>query len=274
MKTIILIFFLLLFLCIVCISCNSGAKTLNIPVSNTVVLIFQDCPPEINTFRWGTPGSGPYGGEGLSIDISYSDSTMSFASTRIQLKKAPYSDTITITDDTHNKFIAVTHSFNLREKADYLFQKGDTVLFTYKDNIPYATVLNRETTFHNSNYNIFIRENVTNNRMSAISFYLFYLSYEQTKSEGLSELLIQTRHKQMIQLSNEEQILTKEQALDMAIEEIMQEYKLQDSLHNAGLLSDYEYDYRRFDMVNTIKNNFSKDSAFIQHPYKIGRAHV
>ena len=267
MKTIISNLFSLLFLSIVCISCHSGTEALKVPVSNTVVLIFQDCPPEINIFSWGSPlEGGPRGRMEYPTDIFYSDSAMSFASTRIQLKKAPYSDTITITDDTHNNFIAVTHRFNLSENAHYLFHKGDTVLFTYKENIPYATILNRETTFHNSNYNIFIRENVTNNRMSAMLFYLYYVSYEKAKSEGVNEFVLQTQYKQMIHLSYEEQILNRKQALDMAIEEIILEHKLQDSLHNAGLLSDYEYDYRRFNIVSTMKN-FSQDSAFIQHPY-------
>ena len=87
MKTIISNVFLLFSLCIVCISCHSGTETLKMPVSNTVVLIFQDCPPDINTFRWGSPGSGPYGRIGPSIDILYADSAMSSASTRFLLKK-------------------------------------------------------------------------------------------------------------------------------------------------------------------------------------------
>jgi thiol-disulfide isomerase/thioredoxin len=69
----------------------------------------------------------------------------------------------------------------------------------------------------------------------------------------------------MMQLSEKEQILAKKQALDIAIEEIILEHKLQDSLHNAGLLSKNEYDYRRFNLVGLVKNNFLQDSAFIQH---------
>ena len=141
MKAITLFFLPLLILGAFCSSCHSGAEASKEPVSNTVVLIIQDCPPEINIFRWGSPlEGGPYGRRIGNSDISYTDSALSFASTRILLKKAPYSDTITITDDTHNKVIAVTHSFNLQENAYYLFHKGDTVLFTYRDNIPYATI--------------------------------------------------------------------------------------------------------------------------------------
>jgi len=258
--------FLFISFCIVCSSCHSSAEKIEEPESNKVVLIFQDCPPDVNTFRWGSRSEGgPYGSIRSSYDILYADSALSYASTRFLLKKAPYSDTITITDDTHNKFIGLTHSFNFNERAYYLFHKGDTVLFTYKENIPYTTIVNRKTTFHNSNYDIFMRENVTNNRISAMSFYTFYLSIEKAKNEGISESRIYFQHRQMINLSEKEQILTKKQAFDIAINEIIREHKLQDSLHNAGLLSDYEYDYRRFNLVSIVKNNFSQDSAFIQH---------
>jgi len=267
MKAIISNSFLLISLCIVCNSCRSGAETsISEPLSNKIVLIFQDCPPDINIFRWGSRGAGPYGGIFSNSDMIYADSAMALASTRIMLKKASYSDTITIIDDTQNKFIAVTHSYNLNENAYYLFHKGDTVLFTYKENIPYATILNRETSFHNSNYDIFIRENVTNNRVSAMSFYNFHVSVEKAKNEGMSENIIQLQHRQMIFLSEKEQILTKEQAFDIAIDEVMREHKLQDSLHNVGLLFDDEFNYRRFNLVSTVKNNFSQDSAFIKHP--------
>jgi thiol-disulfide isomerase/thioredoxin len=68
-------------------------------------------------------------------------------------------------------------------------------------------------------------------------------------------------------LREKEQILTREQALDIAIEEVIHEYQLQDSLRNAGLLSNYEYNFRRFNLVSLVENKYSHDSAFIQHPY-------
>jgi thiol-disulfide isomerase/thioredoxin len=234
-------------------------------IPNEIVLIFQNCPPDINTFRW-TDENGSYGAMGSYVDISYVDSAMAFASTRILLKKTPDSDTVTIALDTTINALAVTHGFNSNENAIYLFRRGDTVLFTYKENIPYATVLNRETSFPESNYTVFIREHVTNNRMTALSFYSHYLFNDILRYEGPNKNRLTIEDKQMKYLCEKEQISNRKQALDLAIEEVIHEYKLQDSLHNAGLLSDYDYDYRRLLISEVINYSFVRDISAIQNP--------
>jgi thiol-disulfide isomerase/thioredoxin len=234
-------------------------------VPNKIVLIFQNCPLDINTFRW-TDENGSYGAMSSYVDISYVDSAMAFASTRILLKKTPDSDTVTIALDTTINALGVTHDFNSNEKAIYLFRRGDTVLFTYNENIPYATVLNRETSFPESNYSVFIREHVTNSRMAALSFYNHYLFNDILRSEGPNKNRFFIEDKQMKYLCEKEQISNRKQALDLAVEEVIHEYNLQDSLHNAGLLSDYDYDYRRFSITEVINYSFVRDTSIIQNP--------
>ena len=242
-------------------------------VSNKIVLIFQNCPPDINTFRWRE--NLPYGFMSLANDISYVDSALSYTYTRILLKKAPDSDTITILDDTNNKVVVFTHLFNMDEYAIYLFRKGDTVLFTYNGNIPSATILNRETSFPENNYNIFIREKVTNNRLSATSFYGYYLLRDTSVRGEQSNYLRLSVNRPMDYLCEKYQILTRKQALDMAVEEVIHEYKLQDTLHASGLLSDFDYDYRRLMTASYLMNYFVRDTSLIQNPeYKILLAEI
>ena len=255
---------------------TSGNPSSEVPeateVSNEIVLIFQNCPPDINTFRWRENQS--YGSVGSAYDISYVDSALSYTYTRPIVKKAPESDTITISDDTNNK-VMVSHRFNNDEYATYLFCKGDSVLFTYDGNIPNATILNRETSFPENNYNIFIREKVTNNRLSATSFYGYYLLRDTLVHREQSNYQRLSVNIPMDYLCEKYQILTRKQALDMAVEEVVHEYKLQDTLHASGLLSDFDFGYRRFITESYLMNYFVRDISLIQNPeYKILLAEI
>ena len=234
-------------------------------LANEIILIFQDLPPGINANPWKTE-SGSVVISGRTSDIQFFDSALSFASTKISLKRLPlpYSDTVTI--DTNNNLAEVDHYFNKDEYATYLFHKGDTVLFTYNGKIPCATVLNRETSFQAINYSILVRENVRNNRMSAIPLHQYHFFKETSKNEKQDENMYFFEDRYWKYLCEKEQILSRKQALDIAIEEVKHELSLQDSLHNAGLLSDYEYDYRRFSLVRLINNSLMRDPFLIQHP--------
>ena len=248
------IFFLL---GILCFSCNSGVKTVegDKVVANEIVLIFRDCPPDINIFRWQSE-SGSFGFLGPRSDILFADSTLSVASTNIFLRKTPNSDTLTITNNTQYSMMVVHHRFNFEEFATYLFHNGDTVLFTYKGHIPYATVLNRETSFYESNYNVVIREKVRNSRMPALLLYSF-LSHKALIDEGQRDRHI-FRDMYMRYILEREQVLTKEHAIELAIEEVIREYQLQDSLHHVGLLSDYQHAFRRFLLIRQINHIYEQ----------------
>jgi len=198
-------------LCFVCVSCHfksDSIKTKEVP--NEVVLIFQNCPPEINIYRW------PGGGYGVVIyDILYMDNTLISSGTK--LRKAPDSDTIIIR--TNDDVLELRHNFGLAQSAFYLFHKGDSVLFTYEENTPVITILNRETTYHDSNYPFFIKKEIWKNKLPAIVYYnpVWNLAFRLLAPGEIDESKL----------------------VDNVVEEWIHEYKIIDSLRNQNILSGY-----------------------------------
>ena len=223
---------ILVFLCIVCSCSHSKKETFN--VSNDIVLIFRNCPPEINIIRFT-----PNGSIRMDYDIGYVDSTTT--RTSIVLQKMPYSDTLKI--HTNSKVVEFTHFFNAIESATYLFYAGDSILFTYNDNVPVATILNRETTFSENNYDIFIREKVRKNRVSAFAYYR-------------SPILIRDK----LYPRKEE---TREQEQDHVVEEWLLEHKIIDSLQKLNIITD---DYRRNKLISSINVACIQHPVFLQYP--------
>jgi len=207
-------------------------------VSNEIVLIFQKCPPDINKIH--LPAGNTIGS---ASDIQYMDSAMT--NTRITLQKAPCSDTIVI--HTNDNVVEVTHAFNAVDGAKYLFNKGDSVLFTYKENVPFATILNRETSFLESNFDIFMRKEVRKNELSA-KYYYYYPFFRKTAKDQKEEIRLRKLER------------------DNVTEEWIHEYKVLDSLHNAGLLPEYVYNYRKNSLVSEINSTCTRDTVFMQYP--------
>lgn len=224
-------------LCFVCVSCHfksDSIKTKGVP--NEVVLIFQNCPPGISIYRF--PGGGTIGS---GYDIHYIDNTQ--VSSEIELRKAPDSDTIIIR--TNDDVLELRHNFGFTESAFYyLFHNGDSVLFTYEENIPYVTILNRETTYHDGNYPFFFKKEVLKNKLPAMAYYKWSLLFKISTPNEIDESKL----------------------IDNVIEEWIREYKIIDSLRNQNLLSGYASDYRRNILVNQINSTCAKDAAFLQYP--------
>jgi len=209
-------------------------------IPNKVVLIFQNIPKDINIKK----SPDRKGGVANKYDISYMDSTET--KTRIALQKTPHLDTIIIY--TNNEVLELTHNFNAIESSTYLFNKGDSVLFTYKDNIPYANVLNRKITFPESNYDIYMREKVRNNKLPAIEYY-----------NNSNAAIFMTKF-------NTEKSIEKKRNVDDVIEEWIREYKIMDSLYNLNLLSTQVLNYRRNILIEKINSTCEQDSIFLQNP--------
>ena len=240
-------------LCFVCVSCHfkpAGIKAKE--VSDEVVLIFQNCPPDISKYRFPSGAT-----VGFAYDIHYTDNTA--VSSEIKLRKAPDSDTIIIR--TKDDVLEVRHNLGFSESAFYyLFHKGDSVLFTYEENIPFITILNRETSYHADNYPFFIRKEILKNKLPAIAYYnpiwnrLFRIAAPGEFDES--------------------------KLIDNVVEEWIHEYKIIDSLRNQNLLSgsvsDYRRNilvnqiystcYRRGILVNKIYSTCVKDTALLQYP--------
>nr|WKN34708.1 TlpA disulfide reductase family protein [Tunicatimonas sp. TK19036] len=69
---------------------------------------------------------------------------------RIQSKKTDQQDTFYL--ETKREKVSVSHTYFQMDQLNYLFENGDTVIFTYSDGMPFATVNNRKTSDIDLNY--------------------------------------------------------------------------------------------------------------------------
>lgn len=124
---------------------NSNKEEL---LANQITLIFQSTPPQWKIYREDSAYIP------TRCEIQYIDDNF------IPILLVPNTehefDTLII--KTNRKFIEFRHTFKALEKLSYMFQNGDSVLFTYKDKTPIASVLNRETKTHDVNFDLFIKE--------------------------------------------------------------------------------------------------------------------
>lgn len=202
-------------------------------ISNEVVLIFQHCPPHINVTNLQQGGRLMSGS-----DVKYMDDMM--IRTEVALRKKPDVDTIKVY--TSSGVLELAHMFNVRESATYLFLGGDTVLFTYRENIPHVSIMNRDIPFIESNFDIFVREKVRNNKLSAITYY--FTPPLLRKLWGFENEKIQTR----------------EQERDAIVEEWRLESGIIDSLQNRLFA-----DYRSNILTSRIHSIIMQDSTFLQY---------
>ncbi len=71
---------------------------------------------------------------------------------RFTPRYAPDKDTLII--KSQREWIELNHAYKGAETWSYLFQKGDTVLFTYPHKTPHATIVNRSANTYETNYNL------------------------------------------------------------------------------------------------------------------------
>lgn len=106
---------------------------------------------------------------------------------RVLKPKVESRDTIQIEFDRET--IEMQHSVRAIDNYEYIFQRGDTVLFTYEDKIPSARVINRNVSEYELNYDLKFRQQVCPNDYPAmvklITPYMF-ITYnaEHIGSEG------------------------------------------------------------------------------------------
>jgi thiol-disulfide isomerase/thioredoxin len=134
---------------------NNTKNVVELP--NNVVLIIQKCPPDINIRTIGNYTVSN------SCDLSYRNDNLT--DHNVILPKNRKSDTIII--ETYRDDVEVMHLFGF-EGCSYLFNRGDTILFTYNGRIPHADIISRKTANYDVNYDVFMREKAQNNDCSAI----------------------------------------------------------------------------------------------------------
>ena len=128
---------------------------------NQVVLIFKDFPEDYSISLNDTKGQA-YTPARPELRF-YDDHLIP----RILKPETGTNDTIRI--GCNQKYIEFRHSVKGIDNFDYLFRKGDTIVFSYTDRIPIAEVTNRIASDFEINYDLRQREIVCNSDYPALT---------------------------------------------------------------------------------------------------------
>jgi len=145
--TLLLVFFFL-------IACtNSNNSNPESVKNNQIILIFKSTPSNWRIYR----EAGGYNPASCKIEFINDNfiSTHFFPNPNLEF------DTLIV--NTKRKYVEFRHSYKGLDKLSYIFQIGDTILFTYQDKTPIAKILNRETKPYDTNLDLFIREKINKN---------------------------------------------------------------------------------------------------------------
>lgn len=118
------------------------------PKSYNITLIFKGVPTKWRVHR----KAGGYVPE--RCEIAYIDDNY----IPIDFIPDPELEYDTLHVRTERKLVEFRHSYKGIDELSYLFQPGDTVLFTYRDKTPLASLLNRKAKTHDINFALFKRE--------------------------------------------------------------------------------------------------------------------
>jgi thiol-disulfide isomerase/thioredoxin len=118
------------------------------PKNNNITLIFKGVPTKWRVHR----KAGGYVPELCEIAYINDDYIP------IDFIPDPELEYDTLRVRTERKFVEFRHSYKGVDELSYLFQPGDTVLFTYRDKTPIASILNRKAKTHDVNFALFKRE--------------------------------------------------------------------------------------------------------------------
>lgn len=111
-----------------------------------IVLIIDKCPDQNRYYHESTRVQSRSESD---FDITYIDDDLILHG-YITNRENPTKDTIRF--PVKSQFAEIEHTYKLFKKLSYLFEKGDTILFSYENDFPVATVINRSNSFVHSNY--------------------------------------------------------------------------------------------------------------------------
>ncbi len=156
------IHYVLAILCCNLISCQTNVKLqADIKKTNQITLIFKSTPPPWKVHHEGyNEGAYTMGYEA----ISYVDDNF------IHQRFVP--DTLkndTLKVKTNRKWVEFIHTYNVYDKLSYIFQNGDSVLFSYRGKDPIASVLNRKTKVNDVNFDLNKKETLYPNNYSSFT---------------------------------------------------------------------------------------------------------
>ena len=147
--------FLYLFtLCLLIAGCKKDEKTQKneVTLHNQITLIFENPPSKWKVYRNKDSKEGPY--TPAQCEIKYLDDNF----IPLQFFPDPEQTSDTLIVSTQRKIVEFNHSYKGLESLSYIFHPGDTVIFTYNENIPVAEVRNRKTKAFDVNYDLYKRK--------------------------------------------------------------------------------------------------------------------
>lgn len=159
------------------IACTSKNKPEKAELAhNQITLIFKSPPAKWKVYR----EAGGY--TPAHCEINFIDDNF------IPIQFFPDSehefDTLII--KTKRKVVEFIHSHKGIDELSYIFHNGDTVLFTYKDKTPIASVLNRRTKTHDVDFDLLKKETFYPEDYSSYAKYIsrvVYISYATKRTD-------------------------------------------------------------------------------------------
>lgn len=233
-------------------------------VLDQVVLIIDKCP---NYSQYQNPITGVYSSRADDFEITAINSDL--RNLTYKTNKIPTRDTVVF--DTKGEILELDHIYKFHRYLSFLVQKGDTVLFTYDEDFPKATILNREVSNVELNY-----EAIRND----------YLVAEEEGFDGNSKFNISPASSVKGYMTNRDPSKARkiraeiyEKALAEAKIELEKEKWLLDSLVNEKLIdeetrsyyfnkSNYLYKFNEFVFNQYVNENF-ESSEFTLNDWPI-----
>ena len=160
------ILLLLLALLMACSSPPEGETSLPVKKvkANRIVLIFEE-PVENGFFKNPETGKRGFGRTAQGDEIQIIDDH--YIEKRLSFKIGADSDTVVI--DTQREIMEVRLMYKGIDDLTYLFQNGDSVLFTYEGIKPIARILNREEETAITNYSLMVRDSLVEQDFTAMT---------------------------------------------------------------------------------------------------------
>jgi thiol-disulfide isomerase/thioredoxin len=210
-------------LCCNLISCQNNVK--HQPDSkkiNQITLIFKSTPPP-----WEVNGGHTPAREAIDyIDDNFIGRTF--------VPDTLHNDTLKL--KTNRKWVEFRHSYKGFDRLSYIFQNGDSVLFTYRGKNPVVSILNRKTKVNDVNFDLNKKETLYPND---------YSSFRKIQS-----LIFFLRHKN----------IEAEISLEKYLQEFNNEKHYLDSLKQNNLISDTIYNFYKTQFIYQYKTVLLKFS--------------
>lgn len=258
---------MILVLCIhafLCSSCNSSTKKAN--NTTEAIILFFEPHKKINDIYKINDGMSY---KTFKPEISYYDN---FRFKECYTEKNESTDTILIY--LKKEYVILRHRFDALNYYEYLFKKGDTVLFKYKNGRPFPSVLNRKTLPYDLIYDETFSNLHYKDQATPIFKYLsadLFLNYSRNASEIKKQIISfrQNVYGQADSLFNSEAGFLDSLKNNLLISSDVYEF-YKNRAHNLSLLLDFKESRLPLSQVTSIlQNDTTSSRVFPNHYYHL-----